>query len=205
MGITASASCGSGEWTSMHCRESSGMSTSEKGRRMKAEVYWVPGPWPGRLGILPRPRGGDWLEDEVRSWRAAGIDVVASLLTPDEIAEFELQKEGTRSKAEGLEFYAFPIPDRGVPRSRTEFEKLIGDLVRELKRGKNVVAHCRQGIGRSALVAASLLTSSGEKPDEAFRRIEEVRGRSVPETAEQREWVLQSAPDATGYRHVYGD
>ena len=35
---------------------------------MKAEVYWVPGPWPGRLGILPRPRGGDWLADALSPW-----------------------------------------------------------------------------------------------------------------------------------------
>lgn len=40
---------------------------------METEIYWVPGPWPGRLGIIPRPRGGDWLGDEVRSWRASGL------------------------------------------------------------------------------------------------------------------------------------
>jgi protein-tyrosine phosphatase len=160
---------------------------------MKAEVYWVPGSWPGRLGILPRPRGGDWLEDEVRSWRASGVDVVASLLTPDEIAEFELQKEEARSRAEGLDYYAFPIPDRGVPQSRTDLAKLVGRLEKALKLGKNVAVHCRQGIGRSALLVAALLASAGEEPDEAFRRIEQVRGRPVPETAEQREWIDQVA------------
>jgi len=40
--------------------------------------------WPGRLGIAARPRGGDWLIDELRSWRKAGVHVVVSLLTPDE-------------------------------------------------------------------------------------------------------------------------
>jgi hypothetical protein len=34
---------------------------------MRAELYWIEGPWPSQLAILPRPRGGEWLEDEIRS------------------------------------------------------------------------------------------------------------------------------------------
>ena len=161
------------------------------------EVYWVPGPWPGRLGIIPRPRGGDWLADEARLWRASGIDVVTSLLTPPEIAELELEEEEARFRAAGLEFHAFPIPDLGVPRSRTELAKLVIELERALKSGKSVAVHCRQGIGRSSLVVASLLVSAGLDPDEAFRRIEKIRGRPVPETSEQREWVSHMAAEAS--------
>ena len=51
---------------------------------MQAHVFWVAGPWPGRLGILLRPRGGDWLGDEASAWREAGIDMVVSLLEPEE-------------------------------------------------------------------------------------------------------------------------
>src|SRR3954470_5976872 len=160
---------------------------------MKAEVYWVSGPWPGRLGIVPRPRGGDWLEDEVRSWRASGVDVVASLLTPDEEAELGLQEEEARSREAGLEFHAFPIPDRDVPRSRVGLAKLVSRLERALASGKNVAVHCRQGIGRSSMVIASVLVSAGEEPNEAFRRIEKARGTPVPDTLEQREWVSQMA------------
>lgn len=163
---------------------------------MKAEVYWVPGPWPGRLGILPRPRGGDWLADEIRSWRDSGLDVATSLLTPDEVAEFELEEEGARAREQGLEFHVLPIPDRGVPRSRVDLTALISELERALESGKDVGVHCRQGIGRSALVVAALLVSAGEEPEEAFRRIEKVRGRPVPETAEQREWVTDMVAKA---------
>jgi protein-tyrosine phosphatase len=157
------------------------------------EVYWVPGPWRGRLGIVPRPRGGDWLADEIRSWRASGLNVVTSLLTPGEVAELELQEEAELARAEGVEFHSFPIPDLGVPRSRLDFSRLVSALEVALKNGKNVAIHCRQGIGRSSLMAASLLVSAGEDPVEAFRRIAEVRGRPVPETTEQREWVSQMA------------
>lgn len=166
---------------------------------MRAEVYWVPGPWPGCLGIVPRPRGGDWLADEVRSWRAAGLDVVTSLLTPEEATELELQEEEAESRQQGLGFYSFPIPDRGVPRSRMDLIKLVGRLEKALEAGKNVAVHCRQGIGRSSMVVASVLVSAGEEPDEAFRRIEKARGTSVPDTLEQRDWVRQIAPEVSAH------
>jgi protein-tyrosine phosphatase len=163
---------------------------------MKAEVYWVPGPWPGRLGIVPRPRGGDWLADEVQSWRAAGLDVIVSLLTPGEVTELELQNEEACCREQGLEFHAFPIADRGVPESRAEMAKLISSLEHALEMGKSVAIHCRQGIGRSALVTASLLVSAGEEPDKAFRGIEKTRGTPVPETDAQRKWVAELASEA---------
>ena len=54
---------------------------------MTTKLYWIEGPWPGRLAILPRPRGGEWLEDEVQLWQQSGLDVVLSLLTHEEIAQ----------------------------------------------------------------------------------------------------------------------
>jgi hypothetical protein len=62
-------------------------------RTVPSKLYWIKGPWRGRLVTMPRPRGGDWLEDEVCDWREAGIDVVVSLLTTDEVGEFDLDAE----------------------------------------------------------------------------------------------------------------
>jgi protein-tyrosine phosphatase len=163
---------------------------------VKTEVYWVPGPWRGRLGIVPRPRGGDWLQDEVKSWRDAGLDVVTSLLAVDEAAELGLQQERPLSQEEGLDFRAFPIPDYGVPSSRTDFARFLGGLETALVSGRNVGVHCRQGIGRSSLAVAALLVSAGVAPEEAFRRIARARGREVPDTDEQRQWVAQIAASA---------
>src|SRR5436309_517711 len=105
MDITASTFCGNAEWTSMLCPESFWKEKLvRRAQPMRAEIYWVPGPWPGRLGIVPRPRGRDWLADEVRSWRDAGISLVTSLLTPDEVSELGLEDEGPLCQEEGLEF-----------------------------------------------------------------------------------------------------
>lgn len=156
---------------------------------MGADVYWIEGPWSGRLAIVPRPRGGDWLEDEVRSWRDQGLDEMVSLLTPDEITEFELDQEERRCRAHGIRFRSFAIPDRGVPASVDGFTHLVQEIERALSAGKKIGLHCRQAIGRSSLVAAVLLVSAGDAPETAWESIRQARGCPVPDTIEQRNWV----------------
>src|SRR5438270_3439072 len=115
---------------------------------MRIPIYWIDGPWPGRLAIVPRPRGGDWLEDEITSWRKEGVNVIISTLTSEEIVDLELSKEGGIIQAKGMEFLAYPIPDRGVPSSFEKMDEFSRQLEEELAHGKNVAIHCRQGIGR---------------------------------------------------------
>jgi protein-tyrosine phosphatase len=160
---------------------------------LKAQVYWIDGPWPGRVGILPRPRGGDWLDDELRSWKNAGLDVVVSLLMPDEALELDLEQEAQTCKNLGIEFLSFGIPDRGVPASRRETSELLKRIHRFLAAGLSVAVHCRQGIGRSGLMAGCLLILWGAKPSDAVTQISRQRGCEVPETAEQRTWLVDFA------------
>ncbi len=156
---------------------------------MGANVYWIEGPWSGRLAIVPRPRGGDWLEEEVRSWRDHGLDKMVSLLTPDEVTEFELDQEERWCRAHRIRFRSFAISDRGVPASVDGFTHLVQEIERALSAGKKIGLHCRQGIGRSALVAAVLLVSAGDAPETAWESIGKARGCPVPDTIEQRNWV----------------
>ena len=165
---------------------------------MRAKVYWIPGRWPGRLAIVPRPRGGEWLEDEMASLREAGLDALVSLLEPAEAADLGLEKEAHAAAAAGFTFRSFPIADRGVPSSREQMLRLAADLVDALKDGKNVAIHCRQGIGRSAVVAAGVLISSGEDSATAVNAVSAARGTAVPETDEQQQWIddfATSLPD----------
>jgi|GEM_PF-219705 len=157
--------------------------------KMAQRAHWIDGPWRGRLAIVPRPRGGDWLEDEIANWRDAGIDQVVSFLTPEEVSLFELGEEGKLCEAHGIRFTSFPIPDRSVPASAAESERLLRDIEHSLTIGENVALHCRQSVGRSALIAADLLVSAGEAPREAFERITLARGSKVPDTPQQEQWV----------------
>ncbi|HEV2687984.1 MAG TPA: dual specificity protein phosphatase family protein [Bryobacteraceae bacterium] len=163
---------------------------------MTPDLFSIPGPWPGLLAIAARPRGGDWLEDEARSWRQAGIDVVVSLLEPAEAAQLGLAGEAEAVTANDIHFISFPIPDRGVPASVTAAVSLIAEVSDALEAGKHVAIHCRQGIGRSGLIAAGILANAGLDPERAIEVVSSARGQSVPETADQRLWVqrLPSKP-----------
>src|SRR5260221_13395255 len=106
-------------WTP--CRERSFrkmlFQTHRKDDAMRTELYWVPGPWPGRLAIMPRPRGGDWVDEEIQSWRRTGVDRVVSLLTPDEVADLSLADEEGLCRVKGIQFFSFPIIVPGTPSS----------------------------------------------------------------------------------------
>lgn len=166
---------------------------------MRTELYWIEGPWRGRLAIVPRPRGGDWLEDEIQSWRRAGVDVVVSLLTRVEQSELNLSDEEALCRANNIEFVSFPIVDRNVPSSVEAFSEQVSTFAERLAVGKNIAVHCRQGIGRAALVAIGALIWSGLEPAAAIERVAAARGCVVPETPEQGQWIADFAKSlATG-------
>jgi len=156
---------------------------------MTADLFWIPGPWTGRLAIAGRPRGGDWLDDEARGWRQAGLDVLVSLLEEEEAAELGLAHEDEAAASNGIRFVSFPIPDRGVPISAERTVALLKDIGGALDDGKNVAVHCRQGIGRSGLIAAAALATAGMGVGRAIEVVSAARGQEVPETASQYRWI----------------
>ena len=163
---------------------------------MQPEIYWIPGPWRGRLAILPHPRGGDWLEDEIAGFRRMGVDIVVSALEKAEEALLELTQERELCQAQGMEFMSFPIPDGTAPTS----EKPVGELVRLLETrlaAGNVAIHCRAGIGRCVVLAACALALAGIAPEAAFQKMQEARGCHVPDKKEQEEWVKRFAENLT--------
>lgn len=156
---------------------------------MAVELFWIDGPWPGKLAIALRPRAGDWLDDEIRGWRNAGVDAVASLLTAEEALDLGLEEERTFCEANAIVFYSLPIVDRSVPASYADTMRFLRELDAALSEGRNVAVHCRQGIGRSGLIAAGLLIEKGLTPHAAVQRVTDARHLAIPETDEQRDWI----------------
>jgi protein-tyrosine phosphatase len=161
------------------------------------ELYWIDGPWPGRLAISARPRGGDWLGDEMKRWHTNGVDTVISLLTSSEAEQLELQDEGLFCRRNDMDYISFPVEDRMVPASDAAAIQLIEKLDAALVGGKNIVVHCRQGVGRSGLIAASLLIERGLSVPKALERVSAARGAEVPETPEQLGWIASHASALT--------
>jgi protein-tyrosine phosphatase len=160
-------------------------------------IFWIPSEQL-RIAIMPRPRGGDWLADDIAFLKRAGVQMIVSALTADEIEELALIEEDRVCVQEGLKYFSFPIEDRSVPIELAEFRRFIDKLHVETQRGLAIAIHCRAGIGRSSLMAACPLVKQGVQPADALRVIEVARGCPVPDTLEQRVWIkkftCQKAP-----------
>ena len=155
---------------------------------MQAEIYWIKDIGPHRVATMPRPRAGDWLEDERSSLKQDGVDVLVSLLTEEEILYMDLEAEPNNCQNCGIEFISFPITDRETPESETITLEFVQRLAELVKAGKGVAIHCFAGIGRSSLIAACVLVTLGIDSKAAFGLIERSRGCEVPDTWEQQEW-----------------
>ena len=162
---------------------------------MHAQLYSIQGLPAGQVSIMARPRGGDWLLDEVRAIRSAGVDVLVSLLTPDEVMELDLKEEAGCCCRQEVIYLSFPVPDRSIPPFSASTFTFLEQLKVHVSAGKHVALHCRQGLGRAALMAASVLVLIGFSPDQAFELLSSVRGYPVPETEEQRAWVVAFSRD----------
>lgn len=156
---------------------------------MTADIYWIDGIACGRLAIVGRPRAGDWLADEIADWKASGLTDIVSLLEAFEVRETGLTHEAQWIAEAGMGFENFPIPDRGVPASVLESRTLWVDLADKIRNGQAVGIHCRASIGRAGLMAAGVLAQLGVPLEEAWRRASAARGRPVPDTEEQRQWL----------------
>jgi len=148
---------------------------------------------------MARPRGGEELESEVAGWKAAGIGLVVSLLEASEVRELELRAEAQLCADHRVAFRSFPIRDRGTPESTRELSALLAEMESAVRSGQAVAIHCRAGIGRTGLVAGSLLHRLGVPIGEVFHLLSRSRGVSVPDTDAQIQWVQKYArASATG-------
>jgi len=161
-------------------------------------VYWIHHSRKPSVAIVARPRAEDWLEDDLLALKSSGIDVLVSLLEPNEAKELGLEREDELAEKVGMEFISFPIPDRTTPTNRHDFSKIISYLVDAVRSGKHIGAHCRGCIGRATVTTAAVLIELGSNPGDVLRMIEEARGFPVPDTEAQRRWILEYAPGVSG-------
>jgi protein-tyrosine phosphatase len=158
---------------------------------MITRIYAIQTAAPTRIAIVSRPRGGDWLCDEVAALSREGIDVLVSMLTPEEAEELGLHRESDECGAASITFVNIPVPDRSVPSDKDDFLRHVDRVAQLARQGRSVGVHCRASIGRSSVLAVSVLVRLGWNVNEAFTAVESARGCSVPDTPEQRKWVIE--------------
>ena len=142
------------------------------------------------LAIVLRPRGDDWLENDLQRIHMAGIQTIVSTIESAEARELGLAEEGRTVERLGMRFISYPLQDRSVPPRREDFTEFVLKLGRRLQSGEKFGVHCRGCIGRSTVVIASILIKLGWTAERALDEIEKARGCSVPDTEEQRDWII---------------
>lgn len=120
----------------------------------------------------------------------AGIQTIVSTIEPWEARELGLSNEGPTVERLGMHFISFPLQDRSVPPNREDFAGFVVKLGKRIQSGEKIGIHCRGCIGRSTIVAASTLIKLGWTAERALDEIEVARGCSVPDTEEQRDWIV---------------
>ena len=161
----------------------------------RAEVFRIDSIGKGCLAIMAHPAsaaGVGSVASTISEIAALGFHQVVSLLEPAEADALGLAEEGELVMAQSMKFVSFAIPDMGLPACVEDFARLAQLLFTEINSGTNTLIHCRGGIGRSGLLAAAVLLQCGKDVQTAFAQVSLMRGRQVPETAQQGDWLQAS-------------
>lgn len=129
---------------------------------------------------------GSWQRDlgvDLEVVRAFGAVALVTLMESHELTRFRVpESEFEKRTAEaGLEWHHLPIVDGGVPDAVFEDRWVYSGLRLRmlLASGKNIVIHCRGGLGRTGIIAARLLVEFGKEPKKAMRLVREARPHSI--------------------------
>ncbi len=136
---------------------------------------------------MPKP-SGEWLQEDIQHYRLMGANMIISMLEASEAKELSLQNESDVCKDNRLDFFNFPIPDRGLP-DRERFKEVIHLVTSHLKDNKGIAVHYRAGIGRSGMLVCCALARFVGSASDAIELVSRARGVNVPDTQEQRAFI----------------
>jgi protein-tyrosine phosphatase len=155
----------------------------------------LPARVPGRLLLHSMPGRFERIE---RVWHQVKSESVGAIVCLTE--QFEIHQKSTEY-AEALKagtvpcsVLPFEIREGGVPENRDAFWGLANEVAHRLQTGEAVLIHCAGGVGRTAMLAVSVLLALGHPMDEAESIVS--RAGSTVETMAQIEMLSWCATRA---------
>lgn len=114
----------------------------------------------GRPSYPDEPPKADAVVAGARRWRESGVGLVLSLIEDWEVPRRAPGLFDALAR-ERIDLRRYPIADFGVPREVPAFGQLLRDIGARLAAGDGVLVHCNAGLGRTAVVLASILKTHG--------------------------------------------
>jgi protein-tyrosine phosphatase len=156
----------------------------------------LPARIPGKLLLHSMPGRFEAIE---RVWHQVRNEAVRAIVCLAE--EYEIRLKSAKY-AEALEagtvpcsVLPFEIREGGVPADRDSFWALANDVANRLQSGEVVLIHCAGGVGRTAMLAVSVLLVLGEPMNQAESVVS--RAGSIVETMPQIEMLSWCATRAS--------
>ena len=111
--------------------------------------------------------------DTIMRWGAAAV---VTLLEHHEMNHLKVAHLGAETEARHMTWLHLPIVDVSVPDGQFEKEWIhVGEALRALlRRGFDVLIHCRGGLGRAGIIVARLLVEFGTLPENAILAVRDV-------------------------------
>jgi protein-tyrosine phosphatase len=152
----------------------------------------------GVVGITICPGRGDRRRDldaDLAVLAEGKVTRLLSLLPDTELEWAGVGDLPARTRAVGIDFRQFPIPDQGVP-GLEDARELVRWCREGVADGGRVVVTCLGGLGRSGTIAACYLVEQGLSAPLAISAVRRARGPRAVETRSQEAFVAAYAATA---------
>jgi protein-tyrosine phosphatase len=159
----------------------------------------LPARVPGRLLLHSMPGRFEAIESVWRQLRNEKVHAIVCLTEKYEIRlKSSKYAEALESGTVPCSVLPFEIREGGVPENQDAFWALANDVANRLQSGEAVLIHCAGGVGRTAMLAVSVLIALGESINEAESVVS--RAGSIVETTPQIEMLSWCASKQAGLR-----
>jgi ADP-ribosyl-[dinitrogen reductase] hydrolase len=130
--------------------------------------------------------------DRIQDW---GASALVTLTEQHEMDELCVGGMGDAVRRRHIAWHHLPIQDVSIPGAsfHAAWEEVGEQLRAQLRRGFDIVIHCKGGLGRAGMIAAKLLVELGYEPEQAISLVRAVRPGAI-ETDEQYRYVQAQEP-----------